>query len=660
MRHAHPGPANGVEDAATSGFSRLPRGASNPPIARETSYNARMSRSVQARFAFCLWLGVAAVSAQKDPVQIQPLRSFEALRGNITAAAFSPSGDALACAGASGDLRVYDMPGQELRWRTSLNRRFRRDGAPGVVSFSPDGKFVVCRRRHLTMYDVATGLAVHRIENVGPHGFDWSDDATRFVYAAGPFAIEHRIGHRGRDRMLCNLGVDIATVSYALDGSVILGDKIGSVWRLPAGDRAATMQRDHHKGHVDIVQMVAVDHTVGARFEVPSLGPIRRDNQLLAKTGTTFAFATTVDGQSFAAGGEDPIKVDTNEYVPPERHHTVRWWQHGGDKVTDVQVPGRIAALAVHPNGDDLFVSTFRGHQGIYRDGQLISTTPGTPADVSGLQISPDGSSVAVNANGWAIHSIDGSSIRRLDEALSVRTGRKDAQFVVQERHRAVLLDGRTGETRGAFGASSVFLSSEFPAVPGPDGLVLVERKLRDRNNQVVAELPPEFWAGTLRDVAHASDGSWAVSGTAGMLAQWGGLFVGDRRGKTRKVFDGTPVFTVAFSPDARRLVYSCSVNNGIGRKPRPEALHVLDTTSFQVLEMRKAACSHWRFLDDHHALACVDGELQVWNVDRMRPVQTLPVPQPCHHFELSLDAGVLATHTRQEVHLHRFSFPRK
>ena len=73
-------------------------------------------------------------------------------------------------------------------------------------------------------------------------------------------------------------------------------------------------------------------------------------------------------------------------WVPPDADNTVRWWQRAGEKLTEFDVPGRIAALAFHPNGRDLFVSTFDGHQGVYRDGKLLQMTPGTPAKVMRLR----------------------------------------------------------------------------------------------------------------------------------------------------------------------------------------------------------------------------------------------------------------------------------
>jgi hypothetical protein len=393
------------------------------------------------------------------------------------------------------------------------------------------------------------------------------------------------------------------------------------------------------------------------RYEVPSRGALLRGTATFAPPGETFAFAVGDDGRAFAAGGEDPAPASSDDVVLPAMHNTVRCWRHGGEQVQDFTVPGRIAVLAFHPNGEDLFVSTFLGHQGIYRRGKLLARTPGMPAAVTAIRLSADGTSIAVHANRWAVHSLDDRFVRRLDRALAVQAGTREAQFVVQERDRAVLLDGRTGAELAVYAAGEPFTSLDLPALPGPGGLTMVDRELRDRADTVAAELPPEFWAGTLGDLAHGSDGSWAVAGTSGSLANWGGLLLTDRRGQTRKVIAGVPVFSVAFSPDAARLYYIYGKDPGLGRRIRPTDLGVLDTRSCKVIASQRIRHAHWRFLDGRHALVCGHGELAVLDVESLRRIQSIELPHRVDHFELSVEHGLLVTHSATEVQVHRIRF---
>jgi hypothetical protein len=55
-----------------------------------------------------------------------------------------------------------------------------------------------------------------------------------------------------------------------------------------------------------------------------------------------------------------------------------------------------------------------------------------------------------------------------------------------------------------------------------------------------------------------------------------------------------------------------------------------------------------WRFLDARRALASVDGELQVWPVETLEPMQTLPLD--CRGFRLSDDGRTLLANCGAEV----------
>jgi hypothetical protein len=61
-----------------------------------------------------------------------------------------------------------------------------------------------------------------------------------------------------------------------------------------------------------------------------------------------------------------------------------------------------------------------------------------------------------------------------------------------------------------------------------------------------------------------------------------------------------------------------------------------------------------WRFLDDHRALACVDGELCVVDAGTFAVLQTVPLAGPCHRFELCADGRTLVYATAREVGILR------
>jgi hypothetical protein len=59
-----------------------------------------------------------------------------------------------------------------------------------------------------------------------------------------------------------------------------------------------------------------------------------------------------------------------------------------------------------------------------------------------------------------------------------------------------------------------------------------------------------------------------------------------------------------------------------------------------------------WQFLDDQRALVAVDGKLQVWDVDKLEPVQTLL--DAVGDFQLSDDRRTLAVQLAGAVQVHR------
>jgi hypothetical protein len=69
----------------------------------------------------------------------------------------------------------------------------------------------------------------------------------------------------------------------------------------------------------------------------------------------------------------------------------------------------------------------------------------------------------------------------------------------------------------------------------------------------------------------------------------------------------------------------------------------------------RAASIAQWLFLDTRRALASSQGKLQVWDVEKFEPIETLPVEGTT--FQLSDDRRTLVVPHRGAVQVYRVSF---
>lgn len=579
---------------------------------------------------FALGASLLATASGQEPghVRLELLRTLHVDGGPITAAAFAADGAALATGGDPGDLRLLDLATRTVRWRVEPS-----DIWIGTVAFSPDGKRLACLGRDLTLHDAANGKELQRVPGVGPRGFAWSPDGARVAFR---FRGTVRLQEGERVRDLASFPYPVNSLSFADDGAVVIGDDGGGVWRVPPAGGTCERLFDHWQANGARVSSIAVACAGGAVFHLPSRGALHRGGETFTVVGASFALAVTADGSSFAVGSE---------------RASVRWWREHGAQVDDFAVSGKVAALAFHPDGRTLFVATYDGGQTLHVRGKAPIEVPPHPARVRDLTMSLDGTVLAIQGSAWTLQPLDGRPARALPGALSVEAGRRGAELLVQMADRVVVLDARTDvevasvPSPGGFGTRNV---------AGPGDLLLVGCNFIDVTTQAAMER--EVMLLCLRDVARSPDGRWAAACADSRQGTYGSLLIADRAGAPLRVADLGPAYAVDFSPDGRRIWYS-GADGFSFRGPPPNAyLRVRDAGTL-ALEHQIAVAGPvygWRFLDDRWALACTGGELQVFDVDRLAPVQSLALDEPCHAFLVSEDRRTVVFATQRAVHVHR------
>lgn len=579
-------------------------------------------------FVFAL----TSVLAAQKPVRLELLHTLRAEGGTIHAAAFSPDGKTLALGGETGELRLLDVATLQVLWTGSPS-----DHWVGELDFSPDGTRLACRARHLTIHDAKTGNERLLVEHVGPRGFCWLDGCERFVYAADGKLMVHD-GEDATERARFDYPINAIAVG---DGgaSYFVGDNLGRIWRVAVAGGEPELLHDHRRSESSLTRSLALAVAGGLLFDVPSHGPLRRGTVAFEVPSPLFACAVATDGRTFAVGGESG---------------RVRWWFDGGERRDELQVQGKVAALALHPDGKRLFVSTYSGQQEIHESGRAPVEVPGAVSRVNGAVMTPDGLAVAVRGSAWRVHFLDGRPSRALD-ALDVVRGRQGAELLLQRAAQAVVFD-----TRALVNVRIVTTPrrDRQRAALGPADLLCVGTELVDARGQRKLELPGEFVLAMDFQTAFAANGSWAMGGA--WLGAGGGLVLVDAEASAvRVVGERGPVYAVAFSPDGTKLVYSCGT--GIDGSGGPMHLHLRqrDPVTLELQADQRLARGKWiqvlQFLDEKRALVQTWGELQLWDVDALEPRQTLLGDVDA--FQLSDDRRTLMVQQSGEVQVHRVSF---
>jgi hypothetical protein len=576
-------------------------------------------------------LCVAHGSCAQQDVRLERIAKHTADDGVTMAAAFAPNGRALAMGGERGDLLVLELPARRQRWMQTPS-----DHWIGTLAFSPDGSILACCGRDLTLHEVATGRELERWPDTGPYAFAWRADGARYAFPRGNQVV---VVDAGKREELASFAFEypVHALAFAADDTLYAGDNVGRLWRMAPGAREPELVRDHRSKQDDMTRSIAVACAGGVVFDLASLGPLRRGGATFDVVGHPFAFAACPDGRSFAVGGDAT---------------RVQWWCEDGAKSRELPTPGSIAALAFHPAGHTLFVSTYTGQQALHGDDGTVVELPSHAAKLHDCAMSPDGTTLAIRGTGWTVRPVLGGAPRRLPGALDVRAGRRGNELLVQYGRRLVLLDGRTGVELEAVDAGA--LGFGHCSVAGPGNLLLGGGELIDPTTKARTKLPDDFGIATCCNTARSRDGAWALGTVGGIEGDLGSLLVTDERGSTRFSENGRPVFAVAFTPDGRRLFYTTGIGLSFGMGPTDPRLRVRTVGDFALEQDIPVNMSCWRFLDAHRALACVNQELQLWDVDALRAIRTLPIDGPCYGFQLSDDGRTLLLCTLHEANVYR------
>lgn len=543
--------------------------------------------------------------AQQKQVKLELVRTIQAEGGVIHAASFSPDGKWLATAGELGDLRMLEVATGKVLWREKPG-----DLCSGLVEFSPDGERVACRGRHLTIHDAVSGKEQSRVEGIGSGGFAWFPDGRGIAYARGRDLV---VDVGGRAVARASFEDPIETIAVGAAGDLLVGDGVGRVWRVPAGEAGPALQFDHRQGSHP-VRSIRLCLVAGVLFDLAWKRPLRRGSEVFAGPSTPFALAVAPDGRSFAVGGSQSFRE------APAGKAVVRWWREGGTAYDDVVVPGSVAALAFHPDGTQLFVSTYEGGQALHERGHEPTPVASHPAEVKKVALTLDGTAVAVQGTQWIVHALDGRPTRVLRGAARVRPGRRAAELLVEHPGKVVLWDASSGKEL------SSLITRRFPygaSAIGPGDLLFVEGALFDEAGTCVGQLPEDVHFFQSPCVARASDGRWAIGGVWGNHGDVGCLLLTGSHGKEPVMVDERPVYFVTFSPDGKHLYY-VRPNGWSSAHPDDGRLCIRDTGTTALLGEIDARIAQWVFLDDARALVRSEGRLQLWDVDKRRPIQML------------------------------------
>jgi WD40 repeat protein len=593
--------------------------------------------AVRAIATLVVALAGGAVVAQQV-VRLELLATLTADGGVTHAATFSPNGKAIAIGGERGDLLVLDMPGATKRWAATPS-----DHWIGTLAYSPDGSVLACCGGHLTLHDAANGRELRRVEHTGPHGFAWHPDGTRYAASTSSVAPGRVDVFEAKEHVRIAsfaFRYPAKALAYAADGTLYVGDNVSRVWRIAPAGGESELVVDRRAKPSDNTRSLAIASAGGVWFELASAGPLRRGDREFPVEGIPYGLSVTPDGGSFATGGKAGI---------------VQWWTDGGDRSRTLPVDGEVAALAFQPDGRSLFVATYAGSQAVHRDDGSVAPLPGHAAGVHGVAMSPDGSVVAVRGlrNDWQVVPMSGGAPRRLAGAIEVTAGRRGNELLVAWPTRAVVIDGATGKD-----LVDVDATTYHPGftVVGPGNTLCCgdDDALIDCATRARTPFPKELLLHGSARVAHAVAGTWALGSACGIEGDLGALWVTDARGRTLHTEHDGPLYSLAFSPDGKQLWYLMGQGMSVGMGPPKQVLRVRNTSDFALEREVEMRLSTWRFLDARYALTAVDGELQVWDVATLRPVQTVATATPVHWFQLAADARTIAWSNRREVLVHR------
>jgi WD40 repeat protein len=228
---------------------------------------------------------------------------------------------------------------------------------------------------------------------------------------------------------------------------------------------------------------------------------------------------------------------------------------------------------------------------------------------------------------------------------IEVTAGARGSELLLRRPGEVVVLDTGTGNVRQRV---TLGPTSMAPIHAGPGSMLCIDGTLHHADGRVAAQLPEGVQFLGRRTVARAGDGRWGIGGCWGAHLDAGCFVTTDRNGASVRKATTRPVSFATFSPDGSRLF----LVHPVGGSSLEGRLCILDAATFAVQKELDTPVAQWHFLDDQRALVVSGGKLQVWDVAKLSPVQTLL--DDVGDVQLSDDRRTLLLQGQREVLVYR------
>ncbi len=536
----------------------------------------------------------------------------------VPALAWSPDGSVLATGSLDGTLLLWDA---DRGRAASLGEH---DAALRSLAFSPDGGVLASAdaRGEIALWDPV----------VGDHLTAWmAHDARVTDLAFSPDGL--RLVSASRDGLLRMWSVPDGNLIGQV-GEHESSEFEGGVAFHPEGDLLADAGPGHSVRLIDAHSMVPLRELPGhaAAITAVRFDPTGKRLATASQDETIRLWDLEDGGRSHVLRGHDNWVNDLafgpqgETLVSGGRDQELRLWnlEHLELLSGAVGHQADVLAVAFTRDGDQLFTGDTQGvlHTWNARNGEPRARLSAPVPEIMTLAASSDGGTLALSGNDgsiWLLESSSGRVLRLLQSSdttvLALRFAQDDS--VVHS------LDAEGGlhswrvdsgvEVLGVEGDAPVALQGRF----SPDGRLAVAagsdgpvRVWDARSGVLKVELPGH--QGRAVDAAASPDGRWVASvGADARLRLWD---LRSRSGRVLARFEAD-TFSVAFTPDGRRLGVTCSDGT----------VWLVDLDgSRSLLGRHRVAANAIRFEPggQRAATTAEDGTVQVWDLAAAKPLR--------------------------------------